>query len=69
VARQLRELGFDAAALKGGYNAWRAKYPIESKQPIATPHMATDSSDGSPELITGELEPQAVAPTGDNNGV
>jgi hypothetical protein len=67
VARQLRELGFDAAALKGGYNAWRDRYPIESKQPIMTPHMATDSSDGSTELTAGE--PQPVAPTGDNDDV
>jgi rhodanese-related sulfurtransferase len=31
VARQLLALGFDAAALKGGYQAWRAAYPVESK--------------------------------------
>jgi rhodanese-related sulfurtransferase len=29
VARQLRSLGFDAAALLGGYNAWRSSYPVE----------------------------------------
>jgi rhodanese-related sulfurtransferase len=32
VARQLRTLGFDAAALAGGYAAWSAKYPVEPKQ-------------------------------------
>ena len=69
MARQLRELGFDAAALKGGYNAWREKYPIEAKQRTATPHMATDSGDGSTELITGKPEPQPVAPTDDNDDV
>jgi hypothetical protein len=31
VARQLRMHGFDAAALLGGYNAWRAVYPVEPK--------------------------------------
>lgn len=31
VARQLQELGFDAAALTGGYEAWRESYPIEPK--------------------------------------
>jgi rhodanese-related sulfurtransferase len=31
VARQLRALGFEAAALKGGYAAWRAAYPVEPK--------------------------------------
>jgi rhodanese-related sulfurtransferase len=29
VAQQLRSLGFDAAALKGGFDAWRAAYPVE----------------------------------------
>jgi hypothetical protein len=31
VARQLLALGFDAAALTGGYQAWRAAYPVEPK--------------------------------------
>jgi rhodanese-related sulfurtransferase len=31
VARQLRQAGIDAAALKGGYNAWRATHPVEPK--------------------------------------
>ena len=31
MARQLIALGFDAAALEGGYNAWRAAYPAEPK--------------------------------------
>jgi rhodanese-related sulfurtransferase len=35
VARQLSDLGFTAAVLKGGYDAWRENYPIESK-PVNT---------------------------------
>jgi rhodanese-related sulfurtransferase len=31
VARYLRQHGFAAAALAGGYRAWRAKHPVESK--------------------------------------
>jgi hypothetical protein len=31
VARQLIGLGFEAAALEGGYAAWRARYPVEPK--------------------------------------
>jgi rhodanese-related sulfurtransferase len=31
VARQLIELGFDAVALEGGYNAWRQRFPVEAK--------------------------------------
>jgi hypothetical protein len=31
VARQLRMHGFDAAALLGGYDAWRAMYSVEPK--------------------------------------
>jgi rhodanese-related sulfurtransferase len=36
VARQLRQLGFDAAALEGGYAAWRASFPVEPKAVAAT---------------------------------
>jgi hypothetical protein len=32
VARQLQKLGFEAAALLGGWDAWRAEFPVE---PIA----------------------------------
>jgi len=32
VARQLQALGFDAAALTGGYTAWQALYPVEPKE-------------------------------------
>jgi rhodanese-related sulfurtransferase len=35
AARLLQSLGFDAAALKGGYNAWRAAYPVEPKAEVA----------------------------------
>jgi rhodanese-related sulfurtransferase len=34
VARQLIALGFDAAALQGGYAAWRATQPVEPKAAI-----------------------------------
>lgn len=29
--RELQGAGFEAAALKGGYNAWRERYPVEPK--------------------------------------
>ena len=29
MARKLHALGFEAAALEGGFNAWRAVYPVE----------------------------------------
>jgi len=32
VANELRAIGFDAAALKGGFNGWKERYPVE---PIA----------------------------------
>jgi len=35
VARQLRALGFDAAALLGGFNAWRANHPVEPTEAAA----------------------------------
>jgi hypothetical protein len=35
VARQLRALGFDAAALSGGLNAWRAAQPVEPAEVAA----------------------------------
>jgi rhodanese-related sulfurtransferase len=35
VARQLRDLGFDAAALEGGLTAWRAAYPVEPTEVAA----------------------------------
>jgi rhodanese-related sulfurtransferase len=31
VAQYLQEAGYDARALLGGYDAWRAEYPIEPK--------------------------------------
>jgi rhodanese-related sulfurtransferase len=34
VAQHLQELGFDARALLGGYDAWKAEYPIEAKVPV-----------------------------------
>jgi hypothetical protein len=32
VARQLKAMGFAAKALKGGFHAWRALYPIAPKE-------------------------------------
>jgi hypothetical protein len=32
VARQLQTLGFNAAALAGGYAAWQATHPVEPKE-------------------------------------
>lgn len=29
VAQQLRTLGFNASVLQGGFDAWRAQYPVE----------------------------------------
>jgi rhodanese-related sulfurtransferase len=29
VAQHLRALGYDAYALEGGFNAWRAAHPVE----------------------------------------
>jgi rhodanese-related sulfurtransferase len=29
VAQQLRSLGFNASVLEGGFDAWRAEYPVE----------------------------------------
>jgi rhodanese-related sulfurtransferase len=34
VARRLQALGFDAAALEGGYAAWKAAYPVEPKEAV-----------------------------------
>jgi rhodanese-related sulfurtransferase len=35
VAQQLRSLGFDAAALEGGFAAWRQQYPVERAEAVA----------------------------------
>jgi hypothetical protein len=37
VARQLREMGFDARALAGGYRAWSQAYEVEPLSPTAAP--------------------------------
>jgi rhodanese-related sulfurtransferase len=29
VARKLKKIGFEATALEGGYDAWKAEYPTE----------------------------------------
>jgi hypothetical protein len=31
VARYLNDHGFDARALRGGYNEWQARFPVEPK--------------------------------------
>jgi hypothetical protein len=46
VARQLLSLGFDTAALEGGYNAWRAAYPVEPKNSSRLARLENDSGDG-----------------------
>jgi len=55
VARQLIGMGFEAAALEGGYAAWRARYPVEpkgappgaSQQRLAQEAMPTPSRSSS----------------------
>jgi rhodanese-related sulfurtransferase len=37
VSRFLKEAGFEASALKGGYNAWHEQYPVEPK---GTAHLS-----------------------------
>jgi len=37
VARQLREMGFDARALAGGYRAWSQAYDVEPLSPASAP--------------------------------
>jgi rhodanese-related sulfurtransferase len=32
VARKLNKLGYEATALEGGFDAWKAEYPTESIQ-------------------------------------
>jgi len=44
VARHLRGLGFDAAALAGGYEAWRRAYPVEPKPGEAAAGLAEAGS-------------------------
>jgi len=31
VARRLNKLGFEAAALEGGFDAWKEEYPVETE--------------------------------------
>lgn len=40
VSRHLNALGFQASALKGGFNAWRAQFPIEPKGTVTIPAPA-----------------------------
>jgi hypothetical protein len=47
VARQLLGLGFDAAALLGGYNAWRAAFPVEPKQHMRPAQANIDGADSA----------------------
>jgi NhaP-type Na+/H+ or K+/H+ antiporter len=37
VSRHLRDAGFQASALRGGYKAWEALYPVEPKGLVAIP--------------------------------
>lgn len=40
VARTLKDLGFPAAALQGGYNAWQARYPVEPRGMLPVAQVA-----------------------------
>jgi rhodanese-related sulfurtransferase len=40
VSRFLESRGFHASALKGGYKAWEAEYPIEPKGSVTIPALA-----------------------------
>ena len=52
MARQLLALGFDAAALTGGYHAWRAAYPVEPKGSPMHGREEARSGDGvQPRLV------------------
>jgi rhodanese-related sulfurtransferase len=42
VAWQLQSLGFEAAALQGGFTGWASRYPVE---PIAIP--ASEATSGA----------------------
>jgi rhodanese-related sulfurtransferase len=33
VARRLNRLGFKAAALEGGFDAWKGRYEVEPAEP------------------------------------
>jgi rhodanese-related sulfurtransferase len=35
VARKLNKIGYEATALEGGFDAWKATYPTESPKPEA----------------------------------
>jgi hypothetical protein len=45
VARQLRSLGFQAAALKGGWEAWRAEQPVEPVRAAGRPQPGAAAED------------------------
>ncbi len=45
VSRQLESMGFDARALQGGYEAWRAEYPVEPKGEFSPPLAANVALD------------------------
>jgi hypothetical protein len=63
VARQLQALGFDAAALKGGYAAWRAAYPVEPKGSIrAVPDLSVVREGAAGPSLMTRPEEGRVAP-------
>jgi hypothetical protein len=37
VTRQLLDLGFQARVLEGGFDAWKAEFPLEAKGTPALP--------------------------------
>jgi len=61
VARQLLALGFDAAALMGGYKAWRAAYPVEPKGSLMQAREEVRSADG--------VQPHPIAPAQEHHVV
>ena len=44
MAQQLRELGFNAVSLEGGFAAWRDKFPVEH---LVTSNEAFDDEEAA----------------------
>jgi hypothetical protein len=61
VARQLLALGFDAAALAGGYQAWRAAYPVEPKGRSSQAREEAHSGDGGSPYTVAPAQERGIA--------
>jgi hypothetical protein len=61
VARQLLALGFDAAALAGGYQAWRAAYPVEPKGRFRQAREEAHSGDGGSPYLVALAQERGIA--------